>query len=85
VKKNDMGGACGTWGGGGGGGGNVCAWLWWGNLRDRGHMEDLGVYRRIILQLIINNWGGGMDWISVTQDRDRRRVLVNAVVSIGVP
>ena len=28
---------------------------------------------------------GGMDWISLAQDRDRRRVLVNAVMSLRVP
>jgi len=26
--------------------------FWWGNLRERGHMEDLGVDRRLILKWI---------------------------------
>ena len=29
-------------------------------------------------------WGGGMDWIALTEDRDRWQALVNAVVNLGV-
>jgi hypothetical protein len=29
--------------------------------------------------------GEGIDWIELAQDRDRWRVLVNAVMNIGVP
>jgi len=24
--------------------------VWWGNLKERDHLEDLGIYRRIILR-----------------------------------
>jgi hypothetical protein len=30
--------------------------FWWGNLRERSHLEDLGVDGRIILRWIFSNW-----------------------------
>jgi hypothetical protein len=36
---------------------------WWGNLRERDHLEDLGVDGRIILRWILGSGLGGMDWI----------------------
>jgi hypothetical protein len=30
--------------------------VWWGIPRERGHLEDLGVERRIILKCIFKNW-----------------------------
>jgi hypothetical protein len=29
--------------------------------------------------------GGGIDWIDLTQNRDRLRALVNAVMNVWVP
>jgi hypothetical protein len=49
------------------------------------HLGDPGVDGRIILKLIFKKWGGGMDWIELAQDRDRWRVLVNAVMTLRVP
>ena len=31
--------------------------FWWGNLRERDHMEDPGVEGRIILRWIFRKWG----------------------------
>jgi len=33
--------------------------FWWGNLRERNHMEDPGIDRRIILRWIIRDGDGG--------------------------
>jgi hypothetical protein len=38
---------------------------------DRDNLEDPGVDRRLILRWIFRKWDGGMDWIDLTQDRDR--------------
>jgi hypothetical protein len=47
IEKNEMGGACSTYGEGRG----VCG-FWWGNLRERDHWGDPGVDGRIILRWI---------------------------------
>jgi hypothetical protein len=44
--------------------------FWWGNLRERGHLEDL-IDVRIILRWIFRAWDGGMDWIDLAQYWDR--------------
>jgi len=48
--------------------GKVHTGLWWGNLRERDHLEHLGIGGRIILKCIFKKrdvgWGG-MDWIAV--------------------
>jgi hypothetical protein len=79
IKKNEVGGACSTYGGG------VHTGFWWGDLREGGHLENQGVDRTIILKLIFKKWDGGMDWISTAQDRDRWRALVNAVMNLRFP
>jgi hypothetical protein len=52
--------------------------FWWGNLRERGHSEDPGINERIILKWILKTWNGGLDWIDVTQSRNRWWAIVNA-------
>jgi hypothetical protein len=56
--------------------GEVHTGFWWGDLREGEHMEDPGVDRKIILNLIFKKWDGGMDWIELAQNRDRWRALV---------
>jgi len=33
--------------------------FWWGNLKERHHLEDLSVDVRITKRWIFRNWGGG--------------------------
>jgi len=44
-------------------GGELYTGLWWGNLRERDHLEDSGVDGRIILSWIFRKWdeGHGLD------------------------
>jgi len=49
-------------------------------------LGDLGIDGRIILRWIFRKWNvGGMDWIDLTEDRDRWRALVNVVMNLRVP
>ena len=53
-------------------------------MRNRDHLEDLGVDGRI-LKGIFREWDGGMDGIDLAQDRDRWRAVTNAVMNLRVP
>ena len=59
--------------------------FWWGNLRKRHLLEDLGVDGRIILNWIFRKWDGRMDWADMAQDWDRWPAVVNAVMNLRVP
>ena len=54
IEKNEMGGACGAYGGSGEG----CTGFWWGNLRERDHWEGPDADGRIILRWIFRKWEG---------------------------
>jgi len=41
--------------------GDVHTGFWWGNLKEREHLEDQGVDERIILRWIFRKWDG-MAW-----------------------
>ena len=59
--------------------------FWWGNLRERDHLGDLGADGRIILNGYSRSGMWGYDWIELAQDRDRWRALMNAVMNIRIP
>ena len=42
--------------------------LWWGNLRERDHLEDPGADGRIILRWLFRKWdveGGEFTWLRI--------------------
>jgi hypothetical protein len=45
----------------------VHIWFWLGNLRERGHWEDLGVDGRTVLEWVLHKSGGrawnGLIWL----------------------
>jgi len=41
--------------------GEMNAGLWWGDLRERVHLEDLGAEGRVILKRVFKKWDEGMD------------------------
>jgi hypothetical protein len=43
--------------------------FWWGNMRERGHLEDLGIDGEIWV-FKKWDWEGGMDWIDLAQERE---------------
>jgi hypothetical protein len=59
---------------------------WWGDLRERGHLEDLDVDEKIILKWDFKKWiVGGMEWIDMAQDIGRYWEIVKAVVNVPIP
>jgi hypothetical protein len=56
-----------------------------GDIREGDHLGDPGIDGRIILKWIFKKRDGGMDWIELTQDGDRWRALVNAVINLRLP
>ena len=40
--------------------GESCTRFWWGNLRERDHLIDLGIDERIILRWIFRKWDVGV-------------------------
>jgi hypothetical protein len=59
--------------------------FWWGNLRERDHLEDPGLNGWIILRWIFREWDGGTHWFYLAQDRERWRELVNAEMNLRFP
>jgi len=43
--------------------------LWFGDLRERGHMEDPAVGGRVMLRFVLMKEDGDGDWYDLAQDR----------------
>jgi hypothetical protein len=41
--------------------------FWWGKLKERYHLKNLGITGRIILKCTIKTWEG-VDWINLAQN-----------------
>jgi hypothetical protein len=60
--------------------------IWWKNPRGKKYLENLGVDGGIILKWgFKKRIGGGMDWVYLTQNRDRWWILLNAAMNLCVP
>ena len=59
--------------------------FWWGSLRERGRLEDLGVDGTKIMTWSFRQWDADMDWIDLAQDKGRWRTLAKAVMGLPVP
>ena len=59
--------------------------FWWGNLRERDHWRPRCGWEDNIKMDLQEVGCGGIDLIELSQDRDRCRALVNAVMNLWVP
>ena len=58
---------------------------WWGNLRERDHLEDPGVGERIILNWIFRKWDMGLEQDGLALNRDGWKDFVDVIMNFPVP
>jgi len=59
--------------------------VWWGNLRGKRNFGRPSLRWEDNIKIDLQELRyGGVDWIDLAQDRDRRRALVNAVINFRV-
>jgi hypothetical protein len=59
--------------------------FWWGDLRERGHVEDPGVCGSVTLRLVFVKEDGDGDWYDLAQDRAWCLALVNSITNLRIP
>ena len=57
--------------------------IWWGNLKERDHLENPVIDGRIIFRWIYRKWDG--DWTDLDKDREGWQAFVNMVINLLVP
>jgi hypothetical protein len=58
--------------------------FWWGNLKEKDHLENISVEVRIKTDLKEIGWRG-VDWIYLTQNSDKWPALVKMVLNLRIP
>jgi hypothetical protein len=58
--------------------------FWWGNLKEKDHLENTSGEVRIKMDLKEIGWRG-VDWIYLTQGSDKWPALVNMVLKLRIP
>jgi alpha-glucosidase (family GH31 glycosyl hydrolase) len=62
--------------------GETCTGFWWESPKEKDHLEDQGVD---VIKMDLEEIGWvGVEWIHLTQDGDRWRAVVNAVMNFRV-
>ena len=60
--------------------------FWWGNLRERDHLEDPRCRWEDNIKMDLQGVVcGGIDWIKLAQERDRWQAPVNVIMNLQVP
>jgi hypothetical protein len=65
--------------------GEVHTGLWWRNMRERDHLEDLGIEGRIILIRIFRTWGREHELASFGTGQGQVMGSVSVVMNFWVP
>jgi hypothetical protein len=58
---------------------------WWGNVREIDHLRSRRRWEGNLKMDPQEVGFGGTDWIDLAGDKDRCRILVNAVMNLRVP
>jgi hypothetical protein len=62
-----------------------CTRFWWESPKERDHWEDQGDGGKMGSEWILGRLAlGGVDWIQLSQNRDRWRAVVSVVMNLRV-